>query len=115
GSFGVAIIGTMLTRRVIYHSAMFGQAVNAQSPEFSRAAAALAHHAQVTVGGNVAEAAMRAKALLGVHLSQQAFVQAINDDFLIAAAITIVGVIPIFFLRSKKRAPAIGPKPVALD
>ncbi|HTY01108.1 MAG TPA: DHA2 family efflux MFS transporter permease subunit, partial [Bacteroidota bacterium] len=47
GSFGVAIIGTMLTRRVIYHSAMFGQAVNAQSPEFSRAAAALAHHAQV--------------------------------------------------------------------
>ncbi len=115
GSFGVAIIGTMLTRRIIYHSAMFGQAINAQSPEFNRATMALAHHAQVTMGGTATEAAMRAKALLGVHLGQQAFVQAINDDFLIAAAITIVGVIPIFFLRNRKTSSPAGVKPVAME
>ncbi len=115
GSFGVAIIGTMLTRRIIYHSAMFGQAVNAASPEFNRASMALAHHAQVALGGNVAEAASRAKALLGVHLGQQAFVQAINDDFLIAAGITIVGVIPIFFLRHRKASHHEGQKPVAME
>lgn len=105
----------MLTRRIIYHSAMFGQAVNAASPEFNRASMALAHHAQVALGGNVAEAASRAKALLGVHLGQQAFVQAINDDFLIAAGITIVGVIPIFFLRHRKASHHEGQKPVAME
>ena len=108
GSFGVAIIGTMLTRRVIYHSAMFGQAVDAGSPAFTRASLALLHHAQITMGGNVTEAAVRAKAMIGAHISQQAFVQAINDDFLIAAAITIIGVIPIFFLRSQKAKPSGG-------
>jgi DHA2 family multidrug resistance protein len=45
---------------------------------------------------------MRANALLGTHVRQQAFVQAINDDFMIAAVVTLICVVPIFFLRTRK-------------
>ncbi len=103
GSFGVAIVGTMLTRRMIFHSAMYGQALDQYSPTFQHMAYGLQRFAQQAIGGTGGEAAARAKALLGEHLAQQAFVQAVNDDFLLAAGITIVGVVPILFLRSKHR------------
>ena len=51
----------------------------------------------------MSDASARAQALIGSNVGQQAFVQAINDDFLIAAAITIVVTVPILFLRFKKR------------
>ncbi len=35
GSFGVAILGTFLTRRVIYHTAMYSQSVNRIPPNLS--------------------------------------------------------------------------------
>jgi DHA2 family multidrug resistance protein len=47
---------------------------------------------------------MRAKVLVASHIAQQSFVQAINDDFLVAAGITILTLIPIFILRVKKRS-----------
>jgi DHA2 family multidrug resistance protein len=102
GSFGVAILGTVLTRRVIFHSAMYSQAVDQYSPAFQHISYSLRHFVQQTAGGSTAEAALRANALLGSHVGQQAFVQAINDDFLIASAVTLIGVVPIFFLHTRK-------------
>jgi DHA2 family multidrug resistance protein len=102
GSFGVAILGTMLTRRMIYHTAMFGQAANAQSAPFQLAAMKLQHFAQVVTGGTLAESAARAKALIISHIAQQSFVQAVDDDFFLAAAITLCGLVPIFFLRRRR-------------
>jgi DHA2 family multidrug resistance protein len=103
GSFGVAIFGAMLTRRMIHHSAMYGEALDQSSPPFHAAVAKLQFFAQHTVGGTSAESLARAKALLMGHMSNQAFVTAISDDFFIAAAITIVCIIPILFLRVHKR------------
>jgi DHA2 family multidrug resistance protein len=62
----------------------------------------------------MAEAALRAQALLVYNVSQQAFVSAVDDDFFVAAAITIVCVIPVLLLRYKKPT---GPreKVVAID
>jgi DHA2 family multidrug resistance protein len=102
GSFGVAILGTVLTRRVIFHSAMYGQAVDQYSPAFQHISYSLRHFVQQTTGGPTAEAALRANALLGSHVGQQAFVQAINDDFMIAAVVTMLCVVPILFLRTRK-------------
>ena len=103
GSFGVALLGTMLTRRTIFHTAMYGQAVDATSPAYRHVAASLQQFAQRSTGGTMSDASTRAQALIGSNVGQQAFVQAINDDFLIAAAITIVVTVPILFLRFKKR------------
>jgi hypothetical protein len=46
---------------------------------------------------------MRAKAVVISHVMQQSLVQAVCDDFLIAAAITIVGIFPILLLRTRKQ------------
>ena len=103
GSFGVAILGTMLTRRTLYHVAMFGQSVDQHSPAYQHAIFSLQQFIQRTSGGSLTAATMRANALLGSHLAQQAFVEAVNDDFLLASVVTIVGIIPILFLRTKKK------------
>jgi DHA2 family multidrug resistance protein len=103
GSFGVAIVGTMLTRRIIYHNTIFGQAIDQYSPSFQHVALGLQRFAQQAVGGNAGESAARAKALLGAHLAQQSFVQAVNDNFLLAAGITIIGIVPILILRTTRQ------------
>ena len=113
GSFGIAMLGTLLTQRTIFHSAIYGQAVNPYSPAYRNATYAVQHFAQQVTGGTFGLAAMRANALLGSHIGTQAFIDAINDDFWIAAVITVLGAIPILFLRTKKQRNA--EKHVALE
>ncbi len=114
GSFGVAIMGTLLTDRTIFHTTMYGQSVSPASPVVQNVLLGLRNFSQRVVGGTMSLSAMRAEALLGYQVGQQAFVSAVDDDFLVAAAITILCLVPILFLRYKKRT---GPreKTVALD
>jgi DHA2 family multidrug resistance protein len=37
------------------------------------------------------------------QVNKEAFIQGVDDDFLIAGLITILGVIPVLFLHTKKR------------
>jgi DHA2 family multidrug resistance protein len=111
GSFGVAILGAMLTRRMIYHSAMFGQAVDQSSAAFRQVVTRLQYFAQHTIGGTQAEATARAKAMIGEHLSNQAFVAAVCDDFFIAGAITLLCVVPLLFLRRRRKRSGVAPAP----
>ncbi len=104
GSFGVAIMGTLLTDRTIFHTTMYGQAVNTASPVTQNVLFGLRGFAQNVLGSSASLASMRANALLVYNLSQQAFVSAVDDDFLVAALITAACMIPIVFLRYKKRA-----------
>lgn len=99
GSFGVALLGAMLTRRMIFHMSAFGQTVDQYSVPFRSAIARTQMFAQHAAGGGAAVASSRARALVVEHLSNQAFVAAIADDFLIAAAISAVCLLPILFLR----------------
>ncbi len=116
GSFGVAIMGSLLTRRVLHHMTMYGQAVDTQSPTYQFTNYKLLAFAKMSVGGNIGESMMRAKAMIIGHLSAQAFVDAINDDFLLSAAITVTGLIPIFFLRARHAKAGKGePKPVSME
>jgi MFS transporter, DHA2 family, multidrug resistance protein len=103
GSFGVAILGAMLTRRTIYHMAQFGQAIDPYSPAFRTTVGRLQYFSQHAVGGTAADAATRAKALLFANVSNQAFVAAIADDFLLAACATAICIVPVFFVRVRKR------------
>ncbi|HVP57047.1 MAG TPA: DHA2 family efflux MFS transporter permease subunit [bacterium] len=103
GSFGVAIFGTLLTRRTIYHAAAYGQQINASSASLQQTLANLQHSAIARTGGSAAMALGRAKAQLGSFVANQAFVSAVDDVFLIAAVIVALTVIPVFFLRTHKR------------
>ena len=109
GSFGVAFMGAMLTRRTIYHTSMFGQMIDPQSHAFRQIVAGLTRFSQFTMGGAQNTGLLRAKALLYSHVGKQAFVQAVCDDFLLAAAISIVGVLPILFLRTHKQKKTVKP------
>ncbi|MCL5266732.1 MAG: DHA2 family efflux MFS transporter permease subunit [Bacteroidetes bacterium] len=102
GSFGVAIMGTLLTDRTIFHTTVYGQAVSKASPVTQSVLLGLQGFAQQALGSTVSLASTRADALLAYNISQQAFVSAVDDDFLVAAMITVLCVVPILFLRYKK-------------
>jgi len=106
GSFGVAFMGAMLTRRTIYHTTIYGQMIDPQSAVFRQIVSGLARFSQLSIGGSQGIALQRAQALLLSHVTKQAFVQAVCDDFLIAAVISIAGILPILILKSKKRKKA---------
>ncbi len=103
GSFGVAILGTLLTRRVIYHSAMYSQAVDQNSATFKHIVHGLKYFVQQSIGGAGTEIMSRTKALIGQNLFNQAFIQGITDDFYAGAAITLFILVPLFFLRYHKK------------
>jgi DHA2 family multidrug resistance protein len=52
----------------------------------------------------------QSRALISMNLTNQAYIQGVDDDFLIAAGLTLVGGIPIFFLHSKKKLNSIKTK-----
>jgi hypothetical protein len=80
--------------------------VNTHSPAFQQVTSHLAHFSQQVAGGTPATAALRANALVSSNVVQQAFVRAINDDFLIAGGITALTLIPLFILRTHKQKSA---------
>jgi MFS transporter, DHA2 family, multidrug resistance protein len=100
GSFGVALLGALLTQNIIRHSAYYGEAINRYSPAFLGLTRNIQSFAQHATGGTPALAQARAQALLLSNVGQQAFVSAICDDFLIAAAITLICFVPILLLRT---------------
>jgi DHA2 family multidrug resistance protein len=105
GSFGVAIMGTLLTNRTTFHLANYGAAVDQSSPVVQNVLHDLKYFAMQSGGGDASLTSMRAQALLIYHVSQQAFVSAIDDDFFLSSLITIICIVPVIFLRKiKKRA-----------
>jgi DHA2 family multidrug resistance protein len=106
GSFGVAIFGAVMTSRVIHHVDNFGAAVDPTSPVLHSTLLRLQGFAQQASGGTAAEAAAKAKALLYAYVGNQATVAAVDDDFLMATAITALCAVVLFFLRTpRKRRP----------
>jgi DHA2 family multidrug resistance protein len=110
GSFGVAILTALLTQRITFHTAILGQSVNLTSPVFARTLEGFQLFIQHTVGGPVynyllpvMNVTLQSEALIIQHIVSQAFVQAINDVFLVVTIISIIGIIPLFFLRTHKK------------
>ncbi len=104
GSFGVAVFGTVLTRRTIYHSAMYGEQANAYSDIYKQTIMKLQSWAMHATGSTPGEALTQAKAQIGIFISNQAFVQAVDDVFLLAGVIILFGVVPLFAIRVRRSA-----------
>jgi DHA2 family multidrug resistance protein len=105
GSFGVALLTTILTSRIIFHSQHYGEALEMNSPVLRTTVSHLGSYAVQHIGSFGQMAEQQGRMLLLSNLHQQAFAQGIADDFLLAGIITLVSAIPVLFLWFKKKQP----------
>ena len=54
-------------------------------------------------GSSATDAARQSQYVLLKNVNNQAFIQGVDDDFLISAVITFIGGIPVVLLRTKRR------------
>jgi len=102
GSLGVAILTTVLTSRVTYHNELYSEALNPNAPAYQQVQSGLQHFAQKQIDSSPSIAGQQGKALLISHIGKQAYIQGVDDDFLLVAVLTIIGGIPAFALRKRK-------------
>ena len=102
GSLGVALLATLLTSRVSYYSQLYGGAIKPGSEVYQQTMNKLSFHLQHNAGSSSANSVRQGQAMLLTNMNKQAYIQGINDDFLLAGIITLVGGIPIIFLHTKK-------------
>jgi MFS transporter, DHA2 family, multidrug resistance protein len=102
GSLGVALLATMLTSRISFHNQVYGGAVRPGSEIYQKTMNDLKFHLQYEAGSSPSNVTRQGQALLISNLSKQAYVEGINDDFLLAGIITLIGGIPVIFLHTKK-------------
>lgn len=102
GSLGVALLATLLTTRVNYHSQVFGAAIKPGSEVYQQTMSKIKFHLQNEVGSSPSNATKQSQFIMLSSVNKQAYIQGINDDFLLAGFITLIGGIPIFFLHTKK-------------
>lgn len=103
GSFGVAILTTILTARITYHSQMYGGALNPDSQVYQNVQTNLGYHIQQSLGKSKVSATSLGKSVIVAQANKEAYIQAINDDFTIAAVATILGGLPVLLLRTRKK------------
>jgi MFS transporter, DHA2 family, multidrug resistance protein len=103
GSLGVAILATILTSRVTFHSQMFGEAVQSRSQTYQNISYNVANQISHNAGSSITTATRQGQTIVLSQVSKEAYIQGIDDDFLIAALITLAGAIPVFWLHVKKK------------
>jgi DHA2 family multidrug resistance protein len=103
GSLGVAVFATLLSTRVAYHTQVYGGAMEFNSPEYKEVTQDVSQYIQTNAGSSQAAAIKQTQTVISSHVSKQAYIQAIDDDFLLASGITLLGAIPVFFLHGRKK------------
>ena len=103
GSFGVALLATLLTARVSYHSQIYSQSIQSRSEVYREVNTHISAHIQTYMGASKQKAARLSQAVVAMDINNQAFIQGIDDDFLIACILTLAAGVPIIFLYTKKQ------------
>lgn len=102
GSFGVAILSTLLTTRVNYHAQVFEQSIEINSPAYNSVTHKMTTYFQHEAGASPSNAVRYTQSAITAQVNKEAYIQSIDDDFLIAGIITVIGIIPVFWLHNKK-------------
>jgi MFS transporter, DHA2 family, multidrug resistance protein len=103
GSLGVAILATLLTTRASFHTQVFGGEMRQGSEVLQKSLSSIKYHLEYNAGSSPAAAAKQSQSMIYSNIGKQAFIEGVNDDFLLASIITLVGGIPIIFLHTKKK------------
>ena len=103
GSFGVALITSIFSSRISFHNQLYGESLQVNSPVYQSVVHRIGNYVTTVTGNIGSTAAKQAQYVFQSNLSKQSFIQAIDDDFLLAAVITLICVIPVFFLKGSKK------------
>lgn len=106
-SFGVAIFSTILSRRMDFHAAALREGLTTTS-SMTPAAVAKMQGLFTHAGWPAAEAKTAALQLLSGLIQQKAFVEAMDDVFVVTTFVTLGGLALGLFLRKTKTAAAQG-------
>ena len=72
------------------------------SPAYKAITYKMSGYLQHQAGLNTSDAARYSLTAITSQVNKESYIQAIDDDFLIAGIITIIGIIPVFWLHDKK-------------
>jgi EmrB/QacA subfamily drug resistance transporter len=95
GSLGTAILVTIMTTRSTIHLATYSSTITSANPSI------LAQFSRLIQGLHLSSQSGRVHGLQEIYLlvSQQAAIQGINDSFIVATMLAIVGLIPALLIK----------------
>lgn len=103
GSFGVAIFSHVLSQRTNYHLQRYGESLDYTGETYRQTINNLSTFAQQTADATQQKAQSIAQQMVIKRIELEAYISGINDDFFIAFIVTILSIIPIFWIyRSTK-------------
>jgi DHA2 family multidrug resistance protein len=82
---------------------MYNQAIEPNSPAYKSYVMQSTNSNMHNLGSSRIDAMKQGQYTLIANVSKQAYIEGIDDDFLIATIITLTGIVPILLLRSKKK------------
>lgn len=102
GSFGVAIFSFTLTQRTHYHAQRYGEALNQTGEVYRQTMDNLSQFAQQVAGATQHASQELAEQMILKRIELEAYIGGINDDFYLALVVTLVCVLPVFWLKHNK-------------
>lgn len=104
GSFGVAIFSHVLTQRTNYHAQRYNEALNYTGEIYRQTVDKLGAFAEQSAGVSGQSAHSIAGQMIDQHIQLDAYIGGINDDFYVAFVVTLLSLLPIFWLHKTKKA-----------
>lgn len=98
GSFGVAIFSHILTQRTYFHTQRYNEALDYTGETYRQTIAGLSGFAQQAAGTSEQSAQSIAEDMIIKRIDLEAYIGGINDDFFIAFIITLLCIIPVFWI-----------------
>jgi DHA2 family multidrug resistance protein len=82
---------------------VYGSQLNSYSESYTNTMHRLSHFIIESAGGTAKDAAVKGESIIGMFVQKQAFVQAVDDVFLLASFVLLISMVPVLFLRTKGR------------
>ncbi|HNY30041.1 MAG TPA: DHA2 family efflux MFS transporter permease subunit [Fibrobacteria bacterium] len=98
-SVGAAAFQVLLTSRIAYHTAVYGASMDSSAPQYAAVMRSIGSFVSQAAGGTARDIATRSAYVLQSYVAKSAFVNAVNDDFWIAAVVTASCLVPVLLLR----------------
>ena len=103
GSFGVAMFSHLLSQRRTYHTERYHEAIAYTEQTYTNVVDGLGHFFSANGGLGHSESVSYAKQYILEHVDMEAYISGIDDVFFVAFVTTLLALIPMFFLKTKRK------------